>query len=168
MTGRCSPAGGDPDHARRELAAWAADCAEHALAQFPDFADAAANAAITATRAWAIELVSSPDDTRLEACRDAALAAQLSARELDEAGYHAVAAGVRAASNAAASVDDPELVIVAADYAIEALAGNSAACELVTLTASERRWQWVRLPERHRAAVFDSEPPDPGPPTCAL
>ena len=168
------------------LTAWAADCADHALARFPDFADAAANAAISAARAWAAsasaESSESPPvaggrgsdgmaarhEQAVDLCREAAVAAHLSARDLAEAGYHAVAAGVRAAGNAAASADDPELALVAADYAMEALAGNSAACELPSQTAAERRWQWSRLPKRLRGAVFDAEPPEPPEPACTL
>lgn len=144
------------------LTAWAADCAEHVLGQFPDFADAAAGAAITAARGWAAGTAT------LDECRDAALAAHRSARELADSGYRAQADGVRAAGNAAASVDDPTLAETAADYAIDALGLNSAGCERPTNLAAERRWQWLRLDEPQRGRLFPEEPPEPGPASCAI
>lgn len=144
------------------LTAWAADCAEHALAQFPDFTDLQALAAIAAARSWA------SGSGTLDACRDAAMAAHFAARELAESGYQAQADVVRSASNAAASADDPSLAQVAADYAVDALAGNSAVCELPTNVGSERHWQWTRLPDARREGVLGQEPPEPGPASCAL
>lgn len=142
------------------LTAWAADCAEHLLTQFPDFADAAAVTAIAAARGWVA-------GTRtLDDCREAALSAHRSARELAEAGYRAQADGVRAAGNAAASADDPMLAETAADYAIDALSWNSAGCERPANLAGERRWQWQRLAEPHRSRLFPEEPPEPGPVAC--
>lgn len=146
----------------RVLTAWAAECAEHALAQFADFADPTAEAAVTAARAWA------SGSADLDACRDAAFAAHLSARELAEAGYHAAATCVRSASNAAASADDSALAEVAAEYATEALTLNSAPCEQGFNAESERRWQWQQLPETRRRFIFETEPPEPGPPSCAI
>ncbi|MFZ0530437.1 MAG: putative immunity protein, partial [Propionicimonas sp.] len=87
---------------------------------------------------------------------------------LHDAGYRAAAAVVRAAGNAAASVDDPQLARTAADYAIEALALNSAPCELQFNAAAERRWQWTALPTDRRAEVFEVEPPKPEPAACAI
>lgn len=144
------------------LTAWAADCAEHALGQFPDFADPQALAAVAAARAWA------SGSGTLDACREAAMEAHFAARELAEAGYQAQADVVRSASNAAASADDAGLAEVAADYALDALAGNSAVCELPTNVGSERHWQWMRLPDARREVVFAQEPPEPGPAGCAL
>lgn len=144
------------------LTRWAADCAEHLLAQFPDFADHHAEAAIASARAWA-DGTGSADD-----CREAAFAAHLSARELSEAGYRAVASGVRTAANAAASCDDATLAETAADYAIEALSLNSAPCELNSAVQAERRWQWTQLPEPQRSTLFDLEPPEPDPASCAI
>ncbi|MCE1175241.1 MAG: hypothetical protein LWW77_11640 [Propionibacteriales bacterium] len=145
------------------LTAWAAEVAAHALAQFPDFADEAANQAVAAAKQWA-----GGDADALEACRDAAYEAHLSARSLTEAGYHALATCVRAASNAAASADDPALAEAAADYALEALTMNSAPCEQQYNAEAERRWQWEQLPEPHRAQLFETEPPEPGPAACAI
>lgn len=146
----------------RVLTAWAADCAEHVLAQFPDFADDAAQTAIAAAKAWAV------GGEDLDACRDAAYDAHLSARELAEAGYHAVANAVRAASNAAASADDSALAEAGADYALEAISGNSAPCEFQHNLEAERRWQWEQLPAPIRARVFEAEPPEPGAAACAI
>lgn len=144
------------------LTRWAADCAEHLLAQFPDFADHSASAAIASARAWADGAGS------LDACRDAAFAAHLSARELSEAGYRAAATCVRTAANAAASCDDATLAETAADYAIEALSLNSAPCELTSSVQAERRWQWTRLPEPQRSTLFADEPPEASAPSCAI
>ena len=72
--------------------------------------------------------------------------AQLSARDLAEAGYHAHADAVRSAGNAAASADDPSFAEVCADYALDALGGNRAPCELSAQVSTERRWQWAQLP----------------------
>lgn len=144
------------------LTRWAADAVEHALAQFPDFADAAASSAIAAARAWA------NDDGTLDACRDAAFEAHLSARELSESGYQAVANCVRAASNAAASADDPALAETAVDYALEAVTLNSAPCEQLFNAGSERRWQWAQLAEPQRSEIFTEEPPEPADASCAL
>jgi hypothetical protein len=144
------------------LTRWAADCAEHLLAQFPDFADRSASAAIAAARAWA-NGTGSVDD-----CREAAFAAHMSARELSEAGYRAAATCVRTAANAAASCDDATLAETAADYAIEALGLNSAPCELTSSVQAERRWQWTQLPEPQRSTLFADEPPEPSAPSCAI
>lgn len=144
------------------LTRWAAAAVEHALAQFPDFADAAASNAIAAARAWADGV------GPLDACRDAAFEAHLSARELSESGYQAVANCVRAASNAAASADDAALAETAADYALEAVSLNSAPCEQLFNAGSERRWQWAQLAEPHRSELFDTEPPEPDPASCAI
>lgn len=144
------------------LTRWAAAAAEHALVQFPDFADAAASSAIAAARAWA------DGGGTLDDCRDAAFEAHLSARELSESGYQAVANCVRAASNAAASADDPALAETAADYALEAVTMNSAPCEQLFNAGSERRWQWAQLAEPQRGQLFDTEPPEPDPASCAI
>jgi len=144
------------------LTRWAADCAEHLLTQFPDFADHSAEAAIASARAWA------DGSGSLDDCRDAAYAAHLSARELSEAGYRAVATCVRTAANAAASCDDATLAETAAEYAIEALGLNSAPCELTSSVQAERRWQWTQLPEPQRSTLFDAEPPEPSAASCAI
>jgi len=145
------------------LTAWAAECVAHALAQFPDFADEAAEQAVSAAKRWA-----GGDAAALDACRDAAFEAHLSARALTEAGYQALATCVRAASNAAASADETDLAEVAADYCLEALTLNSAPCEQQFTGEAERRWQWEQLPEPYRAQLFDAEPPQPGPAACAI
>lgn len=144
------------------LTQWAAAAAEHALAQFADFADATATQAISAARGWA------NGEASLDDCRDAAFAAHLCARELSEAGYQAVATCVRAASNAAASADDPALAETAADYALEAVMLNSAPCEQQFNADTERRWQWSQLTEPHRSEVFTQEPPEPAAASCAI
>jgi len=45
---------------------------------------------------------------------------------------------------------------------------NSAPCEQVSAVQTERRWQWAQLPDPQRSALFDAEPPEPAPASCAL
>lgn len=147
--------------ADRELAAWAADCAERALDRL-GAEDVRPRAAVAAVRAWVAG--SGSADASLEA----AFAAQSAGRDALDAGYEAVATGYRAAAHAAASVAEPELAADAARLAIEALTLNSAVCEATPNADAERRWQWQALPEHLRPLVFDTEPPEPGAAACAV
>ena len=151
------PVLGDP-----VLSAWAAACVDHALLQFGDLVPADATTALESVRAWTAGAGSA------EASRDAAFAAHLAARDLQDAGYQAAALAVRAASNAAASVDDPTLALQSAAQALEAFTLNSAPCEVQFNAESERRWQWTQLPLSHRARVFPTEPGEPAAASCAL
>ena len=144
------------------LSAWAAACVEHALPQFGELIPADAASAIEAVRAWSEGIGS------VEASRDAAFAAHLAARDLLDAGYQAAALAVRAASNAAASLDDPALTKQAADQVLEALTLNSAPCEVQFNAEVERRWQWAQLPLSHRDQIFPAEPPEPAAASCVL
>ncbi len=148
----------------RLLTAWAAGCAERALAMFATtFTDDLAGRTIAAARAWSTG--AGPAD----ACREAAFEAQATAREAHDAGYRALAVALRSAASAAASVDDPGLAVAAALLASESLTVNSAPCEQDANAATERRQQWLSLPAHLRPGVFgEGEPPAPEPAACAV
>jgi hypothetical protein len=147
----------------RTLTLWAAACAEHAVAGFDAWPeDDPARRAIATARAWA-------DGTgTTQECRDAAFDAQRFARDAHDVGHRALATAIRAASTAAASVDDPQLALVAAGYAVEAVEANSAACELASRTGGERQWQWEQLPEDRRREGLGERPPTPPAAACAV
>ena len=90
------------------------------------------------------------------------------ARTAADAGHHALASAIRAASAAAASIDSGRLAASAAAYAVEAIELSSAACELESRVAAERRWQWEQLDEELRAQVLGEEPPAPPAAACAM
>lgn len=146
----------------RAMTAWAAACAEHALASFATLAtDGPAAQAISTARSWAAGA------TTTDACREAAVEAQRSASDAQQAGYLALATAIRSASAAAGSVDDSSLATDAAGLGVTAVELNSAACELASMRAAERRWQWAQLGPDYRAQVFASEPPLPAPAACS-
>jgi hypothetical protein len=148
---------GDPT-----LTAWAADCAERACVEVVDLLpDDAAATAIAAARGWAA------GEATADVARDAAYRAQLAARDAFDAGHTRVAAAIRAAVAAAASVDDPALAREAAARTLESIATGSAACELEPNLGAERRRQWKGLPEHRRADVLGAEPPEP-PAACTV
>ena len=145
------------------LTRWAAACARHAIDGFARFEQGdPAGLAIAAAEAWASGHGATP------ACRDAAFEAQLAAREAADAGDHALASAIRAAGAAAASVEDGRLAAVAAAYAVEAIELSSAACEIASRVAAERRWQWGELDEHLRSEILGDEPPAPPPAACAI
>jgi hypothetical protein len=147
----------------RRLTAWAAGCAERALAAFADeFPEDLAGDAIPAARSWAA------GEGTVEACRDAAFEAQATARGAHDAGYRALTVALRAAATAAASADDPALAGDAAALAIEALTLNSAPCEQDANGGAERRRQWETLPADLRPGMFENEPPQPPAAACAI
>jgi hypothetical protein len=123
----------DPDH--RLLALWAADCAEHVLAQFerdcPD--DLRPRAAIAAARAWV------RGELPMVEARKAAFAAHAAARTARDA---AAVAAARAAGHAAATAHVATHAPHAARYARQA-AGAVA----------EMDWQRERLPEQLQAVL---------------
>jgi len=150
------------DQARR-LTEWAAGCAERALATLTgQFPDDLGGEAVAAARAWA------GGTGTADACREAAFDAQATARDAHDAGYRALAVALRAAANAAASVDDPVLAIDAAALAIESITLNSATCEQESRAAGELRQQWEELPDDLRPSVFPAEPPLPPAAACAI
>lgn len=144
-----------------ELTQWATAAASRALAPFADLAaDPRVKAALFAAQSWA-------DGSGTAAqSQDAAVEAQLAARDLNEQGYTARASAVQAAALAAASAGDPQLAQQAAATALEALALNSAPCELDHNTGAERRQQWETLPAP--VQLVSPEPPTPAAAACAV
>lgn len=141
----------------RALTRWAAAAAERALAPFPElFGDHRISGAIQAAQAW------SEGTGTAQTSQDAAIEAQQVARELNETGHTARATAVQAAVLAAASLGDSRLAQQAAGTALDALALNSAPCELEHNTSAERFRQWETLP-----APVQLLTPQPAPPAAA-
>ena len=120
------------------LAAWAADCAEHALSHFElkHPTDRRPRAAVEAARAWA------RGEIRMAEARRAAVAAHAAARNCD---CPAARAAARAAGHAAGTAHLPGHARAAAAYAVTAAAG-AATAGVGAAIASERDWQIERLP----------------------
>lgn len=125
----------EQDH--RSLVLWAVDCAEHVLSYFEEEypRDDRPRNALEAGRAWV------RGEIAMSAARSAAFGAHAAARAADHAAARAAA---RSAGHAAATAHVPGHARHAADYAATA-AGDAAA---------ERDWQYRRLPEHLRPAVF--------------
>lgn len=128
----------EPDD-RRELARWAADCAERVLARFEAErpGDDRPRKAIAAARDWASE------ECPVAAARAASLAAHAAARDADE-GPAAFAA--RAAGHAAATAHVAGHAPQAAAYATKA-----------DPSPEEAAWQRKRLSPRLRRWAFPGE-----------
>ncbi len=131
----------EQDH--RSLVLWATDCAEHVLSyfeeQYPN--DDRPRKALEAGRAWA------RGEIAMSETRAAAFAAHAAARNADTAAARAAA---RAAGHAAATAHVASHARHAAAYAVTAatVSTNAAA------TATERDWQYRRLPEHLWPGVF--------------
>jgi uncharacterized protein YdeI (YjbR/CyaY-like superfamily) len=130
----------EKDH--RSLALWAADCAEHVLPHFEEEypKDDRPRKALEAVRAWV------RGEIAMGEARAAALAAHAAARDADHAAARTAA---RAAGHAAATAHVAGHARHAAAYAVTAASAVSA---------TERDWQYLRLPEHLRPIVF----PAPG------
>jgi phosphinothricin acetyltransferase len=119
----------------RDLALWAADCAEHVLPHFeqrhPD--DGRPRQAIEAARAWA------RGEIEVGSARAAALEAHAAARSAAEPSARAAA---RAAGHAAAAGHVAEHARAAASYALNAAKAATGS------DAAESDWQLERLPKR--------------------
>jgi len=128
----------EQDH--RSLALWAADCAEHVLPYFEEKypGDNRPRNAIEAGRAWV------RGEIAMSEARAAAFAAHAAARAADHAAARAAA---RAAGHAAATAHVAGHARHAAAYAVTAATAAAA-------TATERDWQYRRLPEHLRPVVF--------------
>ena len=135
----------EQDH--RSLVLWAADCAEHVLLCFEenDSKDNRPRQAIEAGRAWA------QGELSMSQARDAAFAAHAAARE---AGHTAARDAARAAGHAAATAHVAGHARHAAAYAVKAASASAIPAEAGTASATERDWQWRRLPEHLRPIVF--------------
>jgi hypothetical protein len=129
----------EQDH--RSLALWAADCAEHVVPFFEKNhpQDDRPRKAIEAARAWVRGEIACGE------ARAAATAAHAAARAVDEGPARAVA---RAAGHAAATAHMAAHARHAAAYAVK------AATAAGTASATERDWQWRRLPDHLRPAAF--------------
>ena len=125
------------EQGHKVLALWAADCAEHVLACFEEkhLEDDRPRKAIEAARAWV------RGELAMSKAREAAFAAHAAARDVDDA---AAKAAARAAGHAAATAHVIGHARHAAAYAVAA-AGDAA---------TERNWQYQRLPEHLCAAAF--------------
>ena len=128
---------------QRSLALWSADCAEHVLPLFEEkhSQDDRPRKALEAGRAWARGAI------RCGKARAAALAAHSAAREADNLAARATA---RAAGHAAGTAHVGGHASHAAVYAVKAAAAAGAA------PATERDWQYQRLPKHLRSLAFFS------------
>ena len=124
---------GEQDH--RSLVLWAADCAEHVLPNFEEKypKDDRPRKALEAGRAWA------RGEIAMSEARAAALAAHAAARGADHAAARAAAS---AAGHAAATAH------------VAGHARHAAAYAVTAATATERDWQYRRLPKRLRPVAF--------------
>ena len=128
------------DHDHRLLALWAADCAEHVLPYFeaPAPNDERPRRAIEAGRAWV------RGEIRMSEARTAAFAAHAAARATEDTAARATA---RASGHAAATAHVAGHAAHAAAYAVAAAMAAAGA----PAAATEREWQYQRLPERLRS-----------------
>ena len=129
----------EPDH--KALVYWAVECAEHTLPYFEETypQDDRPRNALAAGRAWV------RGEITMSAARAAAFAAHAAARTADHAAARAAA---RAAGHAAATAHVPSHARHAAAYAAAAASDP----------ATERDWQYQRLPEHLRPVAFPTEP----------
>ncbi len=126
----------------RQLALWAADCAEHVLPIFTARSeDGRPQRAIAAARAWA-KGESSVDDARA-----AAVAAHTAARS---ASGKVLSRQPGAAGHAVATAHMADHSLAAAAYAMKAVEATGVPC------ADELTWQNEHLPEGIRALVLSA------------
>lgn len=133
----------------RQLALWAADCAEHVLdifsARCPE--DARPRQAIEMARAWA------RGEVPVGAAQKASLAAHAAARAAEEGAARFAA---RAAGQAVASAHMADHAPGAAFYAIRALKAAAPQEQAEVLVAQEHRWQKLQLPAEIRELVLST------------
>jgi hypothetical protein len=130
----------------RAIAAWAAECAERALPIFEQLrpGDDRPRAALASLRGWMRE------EIPMTACRAAAFAAHVAARDATADGQPAAVAAARAAGQAAAVAHMFDHSPHAATYAAKAISLHYNDAALV----AERTWQWERLAPELRAIGF--------------
>jgi len=135
----------EQDH--RSLALWAADCAEHVLLYFEEKypKDDRPRKALEAGRAWV------RGEIAMSEARAAAFAAHAAARDADHAAARAAA---RAAGHAAATAHVAGHARHAAAYAVTAATDAAVPTDAAAATATERDWQYRRLPEHLRPVAF--------------
>lgn len=142
--------GGPLDRHRHCLmAAWAADCAEHVLPLFTQYAphDDRPQSAIDIARAWAC------GEATVSAARTAATAAHAAAREATDP---AAIAAARAAGHAVATAHMADHAPRAAVYALQAIKATTAKSNEATAVEQEHWWQKERLPEEIRALILST------------
>jgi hypothetical protein len=134
------------DH--KNLALWAADCAEHVLplfeGKYPQ--DSRPRNAIRTLREWV-----NTGEFSMPVIRGASLAAHAAAREIKE-GDSAARFAARAAGQAVATAHVPTHALGSALYAIKAVAAAHPA-DVQAAVAQEREWQYQQLPEKLREWV---------------
>jgi hypothetical protein len=134
----------------RQLASWAADCAEHVLplftANYPE--DERPRRAIEVARAW------SRGEATVGEAREAAFAAHAAARSASDVVAREVA---RAAGHAVATAHMADHELGAAAYAIKAVRLASPDSHAMTAGERECRWQREQLPEAIRELVLSDE-----------
>ncbi len=128
----------EQDH--RLLVLWAADCAEHVLPHFEEkySEDDRPRKALEAGRAWA------RGELTISKARDAARAAD----------HAAARSAARAAGHAAATTHVADHVRHAATYAVTSATVAASPIDTGAATATERDWQYRRLPEHLRPVAF--------------
>jgi hypothetical protein len=133
----------EQDH--RLLVIWAADCAERVLPYFEEKypKDDRPRKALEAGRAWV------RGEIAMSEVRAAAFAAHAAARD---AVHAAARAAARAAGHAAATAHVAGHARHAAAYAVAA--ATDAAVPTDAAAATERDWQYRRLPEHLRPVAF--------------
>ena len=138
------------DASHRQLASWAADCAEHVLPLFtaccPD--DDRPRLAIETARAW------SRGEASVIEAREASVAAHAAARSAADAAAREVA---RAAGHAVATAHMADHELGAAAYAIRAVRIASPPADARVAGDNECQWQRDHLPESVRDLVLSDE-----------
>jgi hypothetical protein len=131
----------DAKQDQKELALWAAECAEHVLTFFEEKQpnDDRPRQAIEAVRAWA------RGEIKVSEARAAAFAAHAAAREASDAAARAAA---RASGQAAGVAHVAGHAPHAADYAVKAVRQAAAPGDQDAAAAREREWQRECLPRR--------------------
>lgn len=137
----------DAEH--RQLAAWAADCAERVLPLFERerSGDNRPRRAIEQARAWA------RGEITMTEAREAAYAAHAAAREAPGAAREAA----RAAGHAVATAHMADHELGAAAYALRAILAATGPDDGEAALRRERDWQRANLPEEIRELVLDDQ-----------
>jgi hypothetical protein len=138
------------DVTHRQLASWAADCAEHVLplfaARYPD--DDRPRLAIETARAW------SRGGATVSEARKASAGAHAAARSAADAVAREVA---RSAGHAVATAHMADHELGAAAYAIRAVRAASQPADAKRAGANECEWQRDQLPQSVRELVLSDE-----------
>ncbi|MEO6208226.1 MAG: putative immunity protein [Candidatus Limnocylindrales bacterium] len=137
------------DRVHRQLAVWAADCADHVLHNFEEArpADDRPRKAVEFARAWA------RGEIPWAEARTAAGHANAAARDLRGAARHAAYAGAQAAAVGHVAAHE----LGAAAYAIRAARAAAPALDRDEAGRRECRWQRANLPDEIRALVLDDQ-----------